>query len=456
MFQRAWLGLAIMVAMACGSTPAPSDGGPRDGGPGVDGGMRVDGGGMSDGGVQEDNDSFATADPLTLGTAVDDVIQVPGDLDYYSFTATEGQWIAIATAADDPTATDTVIQLFDSSMTMVAENDDGLPRSSTNSEILYHVPTAGTYYVAVQEFSSWMTGETPEGGPTYAYTLLVQEMMESQSPYYNFDGEAGDDLASAQAIRGTANGIAILLGTFQDETDADVYRFTVPGGGPYNWSMTQMPMGPMGYGSTSNAGTMWITTMDGSEILARVTSSMDIDAIAPSLVAGEYLLWVRHPAGAAGANDFYVLKGGRGTENPLEMQDATNGVIGTPETITLADDMGVRRGYVLARLTDGDVDHFAVDLMAGDEILVVCGSRTSGSGVTGLSLRLTNADGTMEIGTDTETDTEAAVIGGDAMNPLTVATGGTYVFRIQKTGQDAEVTGDWVRCGVAAQQPMAP
>lgn len=454
MFQRAWLGLAIVLVMACGSTPAPSDGGPRDGGPGTDGGMRVDGGG-SDAGPPEDNESFATADPIELNALVDGVIQAPGDLDYYLFTATADGWIQVQVQSAAPSMTDPVVQLFDSSMTQVAENDDALPRANTNSEILYHVATAGTYYVVVQEFSSWMTGETPEGGLEYTYVLRARDIMESTDPYFNFDGEAGDELASAQMIRGTANGGAILFGTFEDNTDVDVYRFTIPGGGPWLWGVTQMPMGPMGYGSTSNAGTMWITTMDGAEILARVTSSTDIDSIYPSLVAGEYLLWVRHPGGTAGANDFYVLKGGRGNERPLETQDATNGT--TPEPIVLAatDTPGVRAGYVLARLTDGDVDLFSVDFMANDEIAVGCSSRTVGSGVLGLSGRLTSMAGT-EIGADTETETEQLAIEGTEAVPLTVPEAGSYVLRLEKTGQDPEVTGDWVRCVVIAQRPATP
>jgi hypothetical protein len=103
------------------------------------------------------------------------VISPARDEDYYSFEGTAGDWIQIVTIAnpeDDPALIDTVITLFDASMTQIAENDDSVPRINTDSEIITRLPATGTYYIQVQEFSTWMM-ETPEGGSTFTYQINV-------------------------------------------------------------------------------------------------------------------------------------------------------------------------------------------------------------------------------------------------------------------------------------------
>ena len=425
------------------SGPPPSDTGPRDAGP-------------------PGNNSFETAGTVTLGTPLNERIERAGDVDFFRFEGTAGQWIQIlasAPAESDPRA-DTVVTLFDSAMMQIAENDDAQPRSDTDSEIIVRLPSAGTYYVRVQEYSSWITDDMvePAGGASYGYELTVGEIPSTATqvliePATDF----GDDAASATAIRFasvTGGRFGLVLGGFDSGTDVDVLSFTVAAmaDAPHNFDVIVMPEGNTGYGSTNGPGRVWITNADGTEIIARATIGEAVTGVNPSLAAGDLLLFVE--ASGAGSNDHYVVKVFDANEdNPVETAELTNGSFATAEPLTMEAipaDEGVtgERVFIGPRLGADDVDYFSFSVMAGREVSISCGSRTSGSGVVGLVAEL--RDGTEAVlGTSTETATENAFI-----DAVAVPAAGTYYLRITKASQDAAVTGDWVRCGIRALAPM--
>lgn len=449
------LAVACAMAFGCDDAPADPDAGPpmEDGGPGTpDSGPPPDAGPGGDG-----NNSFEEADPVTLGMPITgQAIAQPRDRDYFTFEGTEGQWIWITTDAnpmDRLDMVDTVLTLYDASMTQIAENDDAVPRANTDSEIVTRLPATGTYYVLVQEFSTW-AGETDEGMPSFEYDLSVAELSPSAA-FVNVDAEGGDDAGSAQAIgyAGTDFDFGFLLGDLRDDTDVDVYSFSVTAARP-NAQFAVLPSGSEGTGSTVTPSALWVTDSTGATIIGRIDPSQ-LEELTPALPEGDYLLWVDH-GGAAGADDFYVIKAFRfAQDNPPETDDVMNNVALTPDTIALVDDDdppdGIRNGFVLAMLPDGDTDYFSVDVMDGEVVSVFCGSRTGGSGVIDLQAALMDSTGTTVIEMSTETATEPVLIDG-----ATVSGAGTYLVRLTKGSQDTEVTGDWVRCGIAAGPPASP
>lgn len=460
--NRISVGLAVLLAIGCGD-PEPV----IDTGTGEDAGTPVDTGGgdtpRTDAPIVtgDGNDTFATATPAELGVATGGGIATAGDLDYYSFTGTAGDWIQITTTAnadDDPMMIDTVVTLYDSSMTMIAENDDSLPRANTDSELTTRLPSTGTYYVLVQEWSTW-AGETDEFGAAFLYQLGIANLTpDTVSDAVTFDDEAGDTVAEAQplntiAIGTSGNFYGIALATLEDATDVDVYSFTIGAGASRNFSVDIIPAGPAANGSTATPAHIWITNADGSEIIARIApeaapAAGTTDSVDPSLPAGDYNLFVEH-GGTAGANDFYVLKIFNLGDNPPEDSEAANDMIETPEDIDVADDgEGGRRGFVLATMGTGDVDHYAFSALES-EISVSCGSRSSGSGVLGLTVALLDAADGSVLMSSTETDSMNAFI--DAF----AADGGDYIVRLSTTGQDPVVTGNWVRCGIYVAPPTA-
>lgn len=462
---------ALMAGFGCDDNPpANADGGVVDdaGGGDVDGGTdpEVDGGGDSDpdgGSTGDGNDDFGSATPIeiipadsTEGTL--GVIDPAGDVDYYTFEGTEGQWIQIVTAVDDSVSprADTAITLFDASMTQIADNDDSLPRTDTNAGLITRLPADGTYYLLVQEWSTW-ADDTPVGGPEYQYVVAVLDLT-ADADEVNIDAEGGDDAASAQALSAfasTGGSYSLILGTFEDATDVDVYSFTIPAGDAASYSVNLMPSGASGSGSAGPPARLWVTNADGSEIIARNDPSAFTDvapgttvALSPSLGADStYLLFVE--AGEAG--DFYVLKAFRGGDNPPETMDGTNGDPATPETIALAANPnapGTRSGFVLASLGDGDVDHFSITTMGDEVVSVACGSRSLGSGVVDLTATLLDSTGATEIASATESETVGVRIINQA-----VPAAGEYLVRLTKGSQDSEVVGDWVRCGIHVAPP---
>ena len=123
-------------------------------------------------------------------------------------------------------------------------------------------------------------------------------------------------------------------------------------------------------------------------------------------------------------------------------------MLATPEVLTTAADESTmsNRAFILSTLAESDVDHFQVEVAAGQALNVYCGSRTAGSGITDLQATILNPDGTT-VAMATETETEGVAIRDQAVSP------GTYIVRLSRGAQLSDVTGNWVRCGFVAAAP---
>ena len=452
---RWFLALGVAAALAgCGDDARPTDAGGTDAGlrdSGRSDGGHVDAGRTDSGGGGDGNDSFAQAVDIPVGDTAGaaGTIDPPGDHDFFRFEGMADDWMIISTEANpdgELTMVDTVITLYDSSMTQIAEDDDAQPWVNPDSEIIIRLPTTGTYYVEVQEFSTW-SGDPDVGQPDFDYVITAFGLNLTAASV-TVDPESGDTLATAADVNLDMS-FGLVVGDLRDTSDVDVYRFTVGGTGVQNVEADIMPWGTDSYGSTSPAGAFWLTDEAGSTIIARSDPSMDYNELSPSLDPGNYLLWLDHPGGTAGANDFYVLKVYAGAmENTLEAMEMANNTLAGAEALPLTDSMGTRSGFILAHLpTNADVDYFSIDVLAGEEVTFVCSSAAAGSGVRALRVELRD-------GTDTALAamTEATPDGADILDRA-VPSAGTYYLRLSKGSQDATVTGDWVRCGVHAEVP---
>jgi hypothetical protein len=159
-------------------------------------------------------------------------------------------------------------------------------------------------------------------------------------------------------------------------------------------------------------------------------------------LAGDYQLWVEHSGGAVGANDFYVIYLYRRSDNDRETE-AENNTLETAQAITLEPSGSLNSSFILARLPDDDIDYFSFAVAANQRVSVVCRSRGSGSGLADLQVAI--HDAADEVLASVTEDQDRAYIR-DA-NPNNTAAG-TFYLRLSKTGQDDDVTGNWVRCGV--------
>lgn len=422
------------------------DSGPRDSGPRADSGPADSG----EPPPTDGNDSFqeAVEVPFGSGAGTQAALNPVDDHDFYRFTAPANTFILIAAAAtaqSEENIADTVITLYDDAMNKLAENDDVLApvTRSTNSEIVYYVPAETTFFLEIQEWSTWSMQKERSGGPGFTYRVSVIGLADSNNGVV-IDPETGDDAASAVPIEFGRNA-SFILGTWTDPADVDVYRLSVRGSETVLFTADLLGFGPEAQGSTSPAGLVWLTDVTGSTITARIDNAVPgLDALSPPIDPGEYLLWVGHPAGALGANDFYVIKPSVGGENPLETGDPMNDTLDGAEPLAQAKTTtpGVRAAYILARLPEGDVDYFSFDVLEMEKVDLVCAARFVGSGTRDLQVEVRDGSDSV-IATVTEPADGTAFL-----EAVTVTSTGTHYLRLAPGAQDAEVTGDFVRCAV--------
>ncbi|MFT7581922.1 MAG: hypothetical protein ACI9MR_003603, partial [Myxococcota bacterium] len=93
-------------------------------------------------------------------------IDLLGEYDVYQFDGTAGQTVQAATDTPvpgfSPTGIDTIVSIHDAAGTMIAINDDGVPRDSLDSKVVTQLPESGSYYVLVRDCLTYR-GERAQG-----------------------------------------------------------------------------------------------------------------------------------------------------------------------------------------------------------------------------------------------------------------------------------------------------
>lgn len=437
-------------------------------------------------GTGDGNDTFETATPMNTGEDTFGTLEaVDVDVDFYRFSGNAGDLIFIDTAAKpetDPFSNeypDLVVTLYDSAQQQIAENDDPfLNRDTNDSEIYTVLPATGDYYIRVQDCLTWEGGGVDNCSPAadiiyFDYGLRVT-VIDNTSDDVTLDPENGNDETTAAATayteESTGNYYASLAyGGFADNADIDVFSISLPP----NLAFTEAPMlnvtfvgpeGPTGCGTTNNVGMTWVEDGAGT-----VVSSMDhsLNAVerprrlrAPMPVDTQHYLFVQHPGGTAGANDFYILLHSPSDSNPLEAQEAANGDPATPEALT-GSAVDTAYGYfVQGTMADGDEDHYLVDGAPASgfdtatwTLSVACGAQRSGSGLRALSAEVLGA-AAPHTPVPNATGTETAA---DDLFVDDVALGGESQFVVKLSGgtADATVSSRFYMCGIYFSPPVA-
>ncbi len=121
----------------------------------------------------EPNDSIAAANPLPIDSVMEAVINPIGDVDYFKINVTAGQTLAIDIDAEMiGSELDSYLELFDSSGTLLAENDDD--GMWLDSKIIHTFADGGNYYIKVTDLGEW-------GGEDYYYFLRAYEFQTQGS-----------------------------------------------------------------------------------------------------------------------------------------------------------------------------------------------------------------------------------------------------------------------------------
>ncbi len=173
-------------------------------------------------GEVEPNGTFGTASPLAGGNLVVRAPLFPnGDVDFYSFTATAGDrvYAATMTSGSAGSSTDSQLTLLASDGTTIVEFDDdnGSLAGLSSSIAGAIIPTTGTYFLKVNDFTAGTTSERP-------YELHFRLQSGTPTP----EVEANDTPATANPL--PANGWVSGARGVASATEQDWYSLTLNAG----------------------------------------------------------------------------------------------------------------------------------------------------------------------------------------------------------------------------------
>lgn len=407
--------------------------------------------------------------PLDPAAATSDQLDPTGDVDFYSFEGKKGDIFTIGivsqlaqTTQFDPASIDSVITVYGPDKQPYAFNDDPAIRNTNDSQILTILPKDGTYYVKVEECSTWLA-DNPKGGASCAspidktnvdYQIYIDKMDLVKSTSQVFDKEPNDKPAEAQAVAYGTNKagkyyLSQMLGFFASATDVDVYKFSAPQDNKDDKTRLSANFdsdngGVDGNGSTAQLGLLWIASeATPTAIIAQAdfaTQGLNV----PLKFGKTYYLYVVRADGPVGAWDFYSLTHSWGGGNPIELMDLANDTTVGSETLTAAKSAaGLAQYFVegdlINQAKDVDIFNFAP---AGKTMSVTCGALYSGSGLRDLTVEVLGEDGKV-IASGIETEKKLANV-----DKFAVPQGAFKLYIRVTATQDAKVLSSFYRCGV--------
>jgi len=430
--------------------------------------------------------SFSTAIPLTLdvvtgtnGTLPDTKTKV-----YYQFTLAAGDRIASATQTNAPmmtdgSVTDTVVTIYNTAETAIAQDDDAWPRLSTDSQVFFEATAAGTYYLTVEDCNSaHSSGCYPATGVTdFNYTLFVDHTSHG-APEVNAATTQDGTTAHAQSIAyaipqgGMAGdyGLYLLDGNFPGTTSTHVFGFqppaaTVDTGARMHVEFWVQPISANnGDGSTSNVKA-WITAGNGVTIASSAdqnnykdgdnATNGPLDLRLPVSQGVQYYLFVQNTAAtSAPATDYYFIGHYVGSWFYGTAETEGAGITGMNDTVNTAQKLATPQGADAGSFfADGDmgaatdVDYYEVDPPTGTtKGTMSCAAAREGSGVVGLTATLYAADGTTVIHTIGPETATADLF--DATSFTVPANTTKAYIKVTAASQSSTNTGTFYRCNV--------
>ena len=113
----------------------------------------------------EPNDTREQATPATVPGALNGIIETPGDVDYFKFSAAEGQVFDLHVYAREPLRSplDSVLTVYRSNGSVVGSNDDS---GGPDSYLRFTAPEEGEYFVSIRDHLG-------RGGPDFVYRIEV-------------------------------------------------------------------------------------------------------------------------------------------------------------------------------------------------------------------------------------------------------------------------------------------
>jgi hypothetical protein len=403
------------------------------------------------------------------------------DAHFYKFDAAAGDiWLISASSHPkgtdtDPGYIDTFLELYDANKKLIATNDDRYPRANTDSEIITVLPTAGTYFVKLQEWCISPTASAMFCDTAYFDSLvnldyvMFAAVLDPTQPGTVAEAEPNDAAAMASPIAFAPTAttgsyyLTVIAGKMPMSSDVDWYAFTVPAdltvsAGARAGTSFLFPWGATtGNGSNLKLGPVEVVDKATMKVIASFDMTDEPENTAdraelrlPVQPGGEYFLKVAHGgAEADGQGDFYLAYQTLSDGNPLETAEAANDLLTTPEVLPLA--AGTTGSYfvegnIIAPGATGDKDHFKVGTVGEATVSVSCSSMRAGSGVGGFKVTiLSGKTGNAPIAGGSATETAAKDL---FIDHVAIPAGETdLIIKLEGATQDATNTGTHYICG---------
>lgn len=413
----------------------------------------------------------ASATPVAYSTAEFGAISTSGKAFLYAVKVTAGDFIVLsASTSATGDVVDTALSIYDTTgTTLLANNDDGYPRTTTDAVIFYRAPTTTTLCVRVTDFDTWkgtLSTVATDSNFTF-YAAVVSSTLETVT----LDQETNDTIAAPQtgklkAFTSDVGGYTTLVGTIGTSSDVDVFKFTVPTSAT-SLTVNVPPIGaPLvagepSYGSTMARFAVTVKKADGTIVSELAPPIGQIEKMSDSLTvpvsAGDYYVILSRPGGVAtGTNDFYAATLSFAKGNPTESEAYgahTNDLIATPEAVTMTTDTAnskLKHGYLLGYLPAGDIaDNFSFAVKSGDVVSIACGASRNGSGLQSFKVDLLVGGVSKQSEVESTTADVAWSSGAAASKaPLTIASAGTAVLQLSAGSRSVTNTGTYYLCGV--------
>jgi hypothetical protein len=377
-----------------------------------------------------------TTDPEDSPSA-EGVIQTRGDIDYYAFDALQPQWVRIQTVSEFPEELDTVVTVLDASGGLHAWVDDFATGSINRYDSVLHVylPTAGTWYVAVQDRGTWFDLDEEAYGEDLSYQLSILDFTNTTTETDSADNPSADiDITSGTSI--------YTVGVNLEEPgDVDYITIQLPyGDAPIEvYGLSELP--------GSDARIRVTLTDDAGTVLS---DKRDVGPEGPAAYfgaqAGTYTLQATDAFDAGSANHWfplYVRSREQGDHYTLEVEpnDSDNAQALPVETLTTNSGLAYTRTWMQGTLgEDGDEDWYTMPATSGDWLTIRCDGEIFGS--TGdMQLELRDGSGAVVAG---------ATEGNDAMPDLEnlgpIEADDTYTLRLLNDNEAPFGPASFYRC----------
>jgi hypothetical protein len=239
--------------------------------------------------VEGDRDETPeTAGALLWGADAEGEINPAGDVDWYALQADGGELVKITVVtAEEEGGIDSVVSVYTPSGKRHTW-EDGHPAgnvSGADSMCFTYLPTAGTWYIKVEDQGSFYE-EDPVGGPGEAYTLRVEEVDASiDEP----DSALEAGFAYGALDTDTFYTVPVLI---TEPGDSDWVSFDLPAAGTPTYLIRNA--------HEEESELVAVVTMrnaDGDEVLRATDPTASAPALLPSPAGTRYVVGVTDAAG---------------------------------------------------------------------------------------------------------------------------------------------------------------